>query len=402
MEVTRFNEFLGITEAYQMPEKLLNVLLSDEKDDFLRSLSLSYDFTKDDFRDYFQTEHGDRDKLKQDYTPDCVCKLIGMLSDKTDSVLDVCAGTGALSLEQWNVSHNKTIYCEEFSARAAPILLCNFAIRNANAVILQKDVLKRQITVGYRLTRGTEYSDISIICADEIQQKFDLIISNPPYSMPWEPQKDERFDGYDLPPKSKSDLAFVLDIVSRLNDGGEAFIILPHGILFRGASEGKIRQKLIEDNLINAVIGLPDNMFMNTGIPVFILNIKKNKLDKSILFIDFSKQFEKRGKVNVMTDEHLKKLKAVFDLRADVDKQSHLADFDEIKNNNFCLNIPRYVDTYEPEPLPNIAECTADLIELDKSLRETKHKLAEMLGEIVGDQKYNEEIKPFVEYLAKW
>ncbi len=405
MQSKFINELLGITESYEMPEKLLSILLSENKDKFLDNVAGEYDFGKDDFRDYFQQEHGDRDRLKQDYTPDCICKLISLLSQNTNNLLDVCAGTGALTISQWNKNNNTQFYCEELSARAIPMLICNMALRNVNAVVLQKDVLERKITACYKLTKGNKYSYIQIQKIESIVNindiKFDLIISNPPYSLNWEPQADERFFGWSVPPKSKADYAFVLDIVSRLSDNGEAYIVLPHGVLFRGANEGKIRRQLIENNLINAVIGLPNKLFMNTDIPVCILNIKKNKQNNDILFIDASKKlFEKKGKINNMTDEDLRKVAAAYNLRSNVEKLASVVDFKTLKENDFNLNIPRYVDTFEKADVPDIMEVASEIMELEEKSKQAEMECGKMLAELVGNDEYNMGIKKFVNWLC--
>ena len=154
-------------------------------------------------------------------------------------------------------------------------------------------------------------------------------------------------------------------------------IVLPHGVLFRGAAEGKIRQVLLEKNYLDAVIGLPANLFYGTGIPTTILVFKKNKTDRNVLFIDASNDFEKGKNQNLLTDEHIERIVTTYRERKDVDKYAHLATFEEIEENEFNLNIPRYVDTFEEEPPIDLdevhrllAEDEAEIEKLEKEINE--------------------------------
>lgn len=148
-------------------------------------------------------------------------------------------------------------------------------------------------------------------------------------------------------------------------------IVLPHGVLFRGAAEGKIRKKLLEDGSIDAVIGLPANLFYSTSIPTVILVLKKDKKDRSVFFIDASKDFEKGKKQNILREEDIQKILDTYEKREDVKRYAHLATFDEIKENDFNLNIPRYVDTFVPEP-------PVDLKKVAKELTKTQKRLIKM------------------------
>ena len=319
--------------------------------------------------------------------------------------MDVCSGTGALTISNL-YNNNKKIYvqCEELSSRSIPVLLLNLIIRNIDGIVVQKDVLNNDIKNIYKLESSNKFSNIKII--NEIQEeKFDLIISNPPYSLSWNPKYDDRFYGYELAPKSKADYAFILDIVYRLSNNGQAFIILPHGVLFRGAAEEKIRKQLIENNLIDSIIGLPDKLFMNTQIQTLILVLNKNKKTNDILFIDSSKNYIKKSKQNDMNEEHINKIISTYRERKEIEKYSHLASYEEIVKNDYNLNIPRYVDTSEEKKLPDLKEVVKDIIEIDNEIEKVNKELKELVEQLEGttpEEKryYSEAIKPFLEWLG--
>lgn len=393
------NALFGIRESFELPEKLLTVLMdkAEREKIFNEFLQYDFDFSHDGLRDYFQDEHAARSELKQDYTPDCICDLISMLMPETDKIIDICSGTGALTI---GTGRNVYFQCEELSKMSVPILLFNLAIRGMNATVLQKNVLDRTVEKIYKVTNNGQFSDIDI-CINFKEEKTKVVISNPPYSLPWTPIQDERFDSYPLAPKGAADYAFVLDGISRLTDDGTAFFILPHGVLFRGNAEGKIRQQLVDNNLIDAVIGLPYNTFLNTSIPVFVLVLKKNRQRTDILFIDSSKTFEKKGKQNILTREHLETIADTYWNRKTVDKYSYVATLQEIKDNDYNLNIPRYVDTYVKEELPSIGEITKDIINSRLEMAKAEKELLKMLNEIVGDEAYNEAKEDFCKYLRE-
>ncbi len=400
------NELIGIKESFELPDKLMKILLNEEEKDKLLNKFLEYDIDlKYDFlRDYFQEQHSNRNDLKQDYTPDCICEILSKLKKDNNKFLDVCSGTGALTIS--NLYNNNKIYvqCEELSSRSIPVLLLNLIIRNIDGVVVQKDVLNNDIKNIYKLESSNKFSNIKII--NEIQEeKFDLIISNPPYSLSWNPKYDDRFYGYELAPKSKADYAFILDIVYRLSKNGQAFIILPHGVLFRGAAEEKIRKQLIENNLIDSIIGLPDKLFMNTQIPTLILVLNKNKKTNDILFIDSSKNCIKKSKQNDMNEEHINKIISTYRERKEIEKYSHLASYDEIVKNDYNLNIKRYVDTSEEKNLPDLKEVVKDIIRIDNEIEKTNKELKELIEQLEGttpEEKryYGEAIKPFLEWLG--
>ena len=159
-------------------------------------------------------------------------------------------------------------------------------------------------------------------------------------------------------------------------------VILPHGVLFRGSSEGKIRTKLIEDNLLDAVIGLPANLFFGTSIPACILIFKKNRTHNDIIFIDASREFEKGKNQNNLTDEHIAKIFDTYKNRKEIEKYSHVATLEEIQENDYNLNIPRYVDTFEEEEIIDLDATKTNIANIENELVEIKSKMSGYLREL--------------------
>lgn len=403
-----FNQLLGIKENYEMPEKLLNILLEDQKRENLFCSLLEYeqDFSKDWFTDIFQDEHGDRDALKQDFTPDCLCDLMDQISAKTESCADICAGTGGLTIKKWSTNPNGIFYCEEISSRTIPMLLMNLSIRNLQGVIVHGNSLTGEIETVYQLDKGEKFSNISCVLPISSHATFGTVIMNPPYSLKWENvgayQDDYRFKDYGIPPKKAADYAFLMHGLSKLEQEGTLFAILPHGVLFRGNSEGVIRERLVRANLIHAVIGLPDKMFAHTGIPVCIVILKKNRPEKDILFIDASKGFQKGTKQNVMLQEHIERIVSVYQGRRQEDKFSRRVDFKTLEENQFNLNIPRYVDTFEKEPAPDLCEVLSEIEKIDKEIKETEGQLFRMMNSMYGtNEKAEQELKDALEIFRR-
>lgn len=212
--------------------------------------------------------------------------------------------------------------------------------------------------------------------------KYDAVISNPPYSLKWRADNNQSINGYPIAPKSKADWQFVLQGLSQLNVLGVAAYVLPHGVLFRGGSEGKIRERMIRDNYLDAVIGLPDKLFDVTGIPVCLLIFKANREAHDVLFIDASNDFEKGKNKNYLRPEHVARIVKTYHDRAEQPKYSHLTTFKEIEDNEFNLNIPRYVDTFEPEPVASLTEIMNDLAEVDAEIAHNNQELATMMKEL--------------------
>ena len=223
-----------------------------------------------------------------------------------------------------------------------------------------------------------------------LDERFEAIVANPPFSAQWSASSifltDDRFSDFGkLAPASKADFAFVLHMVHQLADDGQMAVVLPHGVLFRGAAEGHIRKHLIkEKNVLDAVIGLPPNVFFGTNIPTCILVMKKDRGENvdNILFIDASQHFEKIKSQNILLPDHIDKIITTYKKRKLKDKYSYVARMDEIKENDYNLNIPRYVDTFEEEEpidlktvVDELKSLEVDMAAIDKEILANCKKL---------------------------
>lgn len=363
---------------YNVLDKLDNVV--DNKDaDFIR--------------DFFQEYGANRKDMMQDYTPQCVCDLLArIVPNDYDQLTDICSGTGSLSLACGNNNRDGFVICEELSTAVIPILVLNYVFRNRNAIVKEKNVVTNTVAKVYIIEKAQKYSGVTVVDSDtynNIKQNYekeqsDLIISNPPYSLHWtRDASDKRFDGYDLPQKGYADYLFVIDAVKRLSDTGRAFFILPNGVLFRGNAEAKIRTKLIENNLIDAVIGLPGNLFQNTSIPTNILVLNKHKKDKTVLFVDASELCTKVKKYNVITDKDADEIAYIYNHRREVKEISKVVNYETIKDNDYNLNIPRYeIHEYKRESY-DLKEVASELIKLEQEKKEQMKKAQDMQSELV-------------------
>ena len=216
--------------------------------------------------------------------------------------------------------------------------------------------------------------------------KFDAVVANPPFSYRWTPTdalgEDVRFKNYGLAPKSAADFAFLLHGFHYLKDEGVMAIILPHGVLFRGGAEERIRRKLLDDGHIDTVIGLPANLFYSTGIPVCILVLKKCKKPDDVLFINGSEYFEKGKRQNQLTEEHIDKIIETYQYRKEEERYSRRVEMKEIVDNDYNLNISRYVSTAQREPEIDLAATHRELVETEELIQKATAKHNEFLKEL--------------------
>ena len=309
-------------------------------------------------------------KAGEFYTPQTVSTILAKLVTRDNgkakgylkSVYDPTCGSGSLLLRVTKeVKEVAYYYGQELNRTTYNLARMNMILHDVNYKqfdIKQEDTLENPL--------HDEYA------------RFEAIVANPPFSAHWSANpmhmSDDRFAEYGkLAPRTKADFAFVQHMVHHLADNGTIAVVLPHGALFRGAAEGHIRRYLIEErNLIDAVIGLPANVFYGTTIPTCILVLKKCRTSpKDILFIDASAHFEKVKNQNNLRPQDIDKIIATYDARRNEDKYSHVASLEEVVENDYNLNIPRYVDTFEEEEPVDIKSVAEQLQALEKDIRQT-------------------------------
>lgn len=329
------------------------------------------------------------------FTPSQVSELVAQLVKprENDRIYDPTCGSGGLLLKAYRKvpSGKVAIYGQELNAQTWALCTMNMFLHGVDdARIWQGDTLSNPQNI-----------------EDDALMKFQCVVANPPFSLDkWdsgflsdaavdakgkkqEKMKAEldpwkRFD-WGVPPASKGDYAFVLHMLSSLDaESGRMAIVLPHGVLFRGASEGKIRRQLVELNLLDAVIGLPANLFYGTGIPACILVFKKNRTRRDVLFIDASGEgnYEKDKNQNRLRDSDIARIVSAYEAREDREKFSHVATFDEIKENDFNLNIPRYVDTFEEEEPIDLEEVKRNIASIEEELKVVQAQMAKYMEEL--------------------
>lgn len=319
-------------------------------------------------------------KAGEFYTPQAVSQILtrvaiqGQEDKRGLLVYDAAMGSGSLLLNARKFSHNPD-YIRYFGQELSTT---TFNLARMNMFLHGVDPENQTL-------RNADTLDADWPTDEETD--FDMVLMNPPYSAKWTAAQgflnDSRFSGYGvLAPKSKADYAFLLHGYYHLKNSGTMAIILPHGVLFRGAAEGKIRQKLVDSGAIYAVIGLPANLFYNTSIPTTIIALKKNRDGRDILFIDASSEFVKGKKQNSMSAENIDHIIKLYTDRTDVDKQAHLASYEEIKANDYNLNIPRYVDTFEQEEQIEPEDVRREIVDIDGEIRQTLQSLNAMLTEL--------------------
>ena len=321
-------------------------------------------------------------KAGEFYTPQAVSKILtkiaiaGQENKKGLSVYDPCMGSGSLLLNAKKYATEPgyiKYYGQELNTSTYNLARMNMFL---HGIAPENQVLRKGDTLDGDWPTGEETD-------------FNMVLMNPPYSAKWSATagflQDERFSDYGvLAPKSKADYAFLLHGLYHLKSNGTMAIVLPHGVLFRGAAEGKIREKLLRAGNIYAVIGLPANLFYNTSIPTCIIVLKKHRDGRDVLFIDASKKFDKGKKQNAMTDEHIEAVMELYSKRETVEKESYLASFEDIEKAYFNLNIPRYVDNFEKEEEVDINALLTQMDQTDKELEQAQGEFLSLLKELTS------------------
>ena len=322
-------------------------------------------------------------KAGEFYTPQAVSKIltkIAIAGQETKiglSVYDPCMGSGSLLLN-----------AKKYATSPENIRYYGQELMTSTYNLARMNMFLHGISPDCQKLRNGDTLDGDWPTGEDTD--FNMVLMNPPYSAKWSAAagflQDERFSDYGvLAPKSKADYAFLLHGLYHLKNNGTMAIVLPHGVLFRGAAEGKIREKLLRSGNIYAVIGLPANLFYNTSIPTCILVLKKHRDGRDVLFIDASQKFEKGKKQNAMTDEHIDSVLELYTKRETVEKESYLASFEDIEKNDFNLNIPRYVDNFEQEEEIDINALLTDMQNTDTEIAKTQNELVSLLKDLTSD-----------------
>ncbi len=315
-------------------------------------------------------------KAGEFYTPQEVSKILAKIvtsnKKKLKSVYDPTCGSGSLLLRvAKEVEDVSNFYGQELNRTTYNLARMNMIMHDVHYRkfdIKQEDTLERPQHEG---------------------MQFEAIVANPPFSAHWSANplhlNDDRFSQYGkLAPKTKADFAFIQHMIHHLDESGTMAVVMPHGVLFRGSAEGHIRRYLIEDrNYLDAVIGLPANIFYGTSIPTSILVFKKCREDNDcVMFIDASAHFEKVKNQNHLREEDIAKIVTTYQERKELEKYSHKATLAEIAENDYNLNIPRYVDTFEEEEAVDLGEVAKALKELEVEMKQTDETIRGFCDEL--------------------
>jgi type I restriction enzyme M protein len=310
------------------------------------------------------------------YTPANIATLLAkLLNPKSGArICDPTCGSGSLLIKVANEIKDGNFSLHGQESNGGTWALCKM-----NMFLHSKD--------NARIEWGDTLGNPKLIEDDKLM-KFDIVVANPPFSLDkWgaENASADKYNRYHrgVPPKSKGDYAFITHMIETAVEGtGKVGVIVPHGVLFREASEGKIRRELIEENLLEAVIGLPQNMFCGTGIPAAILLFNKGKTTRDVMFIDASREYESGKNQNKLREQDIEKIVNTYISGEKIDKYSYKATYEEIVENDYNLNIPRYVDTFEEEEEIDIKTVQAEINSLEGELVQVRQELQGYLQEL--------------------
>ena len=307
-------------------------------------------------------------KAGEFYTPPEVSQLMArlMAPQEGDEICDPTCGSGSLLMKCGQLIRAQA-GSRKYALYGQEAIGSTWALAKMNMFLHAED--------NHRIEWGDTLRNPKLLDGSASLKHFDIVVANPPFSLEkwgFEGADADKFSRFrrGVPPRTKGDYAFILHMIETMKPGsGRMAVVVPHGVLFRGAAEGRIRQKLIEENLLDVVIGLPEKLFYGTGIPAAVLVFRKNKADDKVLFIDASRDFEAGKNQNLLREADLQRILTTAATRQSVDKYAYLASPAEIAENDFNLNIPRYVDTFE-------AEAEIDLIAVRKEREQLKSELA--------------------------
>jgi len=316
------------------------------------------------------------------YTPPEVSDLLSILLEpkEGDQICDPACGSGSLLMKCGKQVQKNFNDSRQYALFGQEAIGSTWSLAKMNMFLHGED--------NHRIEWGDTIRNPKLQDKDGGLMHFDIVTANPPFSLDkWghDNANDDPWGRFrrGIPPKTKGDYAFVSHMIETLKPKtGRMGVVVPHGVLFRASSEGKIRKQLIDENLLHAVIGLPEKLFFGTGIPAAILIFRKQKSDEKVLFIDASREFKSGKNQNVLTEENIRKVIDTYKARKSVDKYAYLAPLKEIQENDYNLNIPRYVDTFEEEEEIDLMAVRKERLALQKELDELEVEMAGYLEEL--------------------
>jgi type I restriction enzyme M protein len=320
-------------------------------------------------------------KAGEFYTPPEASELMAEVMDMNEGeeACDPACGSGSLLMKCGRRVTAKT-GSKKYALYGQESIGSTWALAKMNMFLHGED--------NHRIEWGDTLRNPKLLDGEDRLKHFDIVVANPPFSLDkWghDAAAQDRFGRFrrGLPPRTKGDYAFLLHMIETMKPKtGRMAVVVPHGVLFRGGSEGAIRRKLIEENLLDAVIGLPEKLFYGTSIPAAILILRKSKVDRNVLFIDASRDFKAGKNQNQLTRDHLDRILAMYRARESVPKYAHLATPEEIAGKDWNLNIPRYVDTFEEEKEINLVAVRIERLKLKEELAVLEAKMDGYLSEL--------------------
>lgn len=316
------------------------------------------------------------------YTPPEVSELIAHLvaPREGDEICDPACGSASLLMKCGNEIKRAFDGSRRYALYGQESIGSTWALAKMNLFLHGED--------NHRVEWGDTIRNPKLLDGDDKLKHFDVVVANPPFSLEkWgdELAATDKFGRFrrGIPPKTKGDYAFILHMIETLKpDTGRMAVVVPHGVLFRGASEGRIRQKLIEENLLVAVVGLPEKLFYGTGIPAAILVWSKHKADTDVLFIDASRDYESGKNQNQLRQDDLAKVLSAYQNRRSIPGYAHLASLEEVQQNEYNLNIPRYVNTLQEHVQVDLGAVLAERKLLKGQLSQLEEQMQAHLTEL--------------------
>lgn len=428
--LNHIKELFAVENTIELTEKLKQVTTENLFEYHQGFVDIVNDLKTDWLQMIYQYYEADREDKKQDYTPKSIGVLLCQLLGKCHKVYDQCAGSGALTIQYWAENRNTEFVCEELDENVIPYLLFNLSVRNISGYVIQKDILKNEVYQAYRLDKNGTFSRVMRIEPFEVDyKKIDGAISNPPYNIKWTIPDfatfDNRFLMYGIPPANNANYAFMLNALDKAD---RCAFILPNAVLTSDKVELNIRKAMIENNVIDAVVTLPDKMFTSTSIPTCIIVLDKHRQDNKIHMVDMQKECTKeireqkgqygsashtnrvyKREFNVFSYDNIKKCIDTMKAQEAVEGFYALVPTNEIKNAGFRLTPSTYITNKSSSTHRPLQDIVKDINAYTRDKNVAKITMNESLAKAIGlydvyliQEKQNENMRGWNEQMKKF